>query len=915
MLERELENKADVPQPAPTQPPAPKKKKKKKTRQEKINIRTKNLKSYLLNHLQNVFEPDLWNELAFELKLDNNGKYYVKDEIAIYDEDIPSIRDLKAIINMLSAIERATEPATTKKETLLKWIYQPFNAWYLRRNYNVYASTNSSLTYYFNYAKKTLLKELLPGLFKRLQNLWQLCTSENFEIAAVFFNEQIISLEQYQQKYKDSIDPRKIEQKKEAEKSKDNKEAQKSPEPPPESFFKTLAKKNDAYLRRIYRTKYNYYFTEEKKADAQPPENDRILNYYPENKRDNGTVANLKKLSNGIIAISNFLEHYEDYDKSNVFTMAKPAAKLAWDLGYAYSYFRDFDYKAILADKTKPLADHIKRLIKPLNIFLMKLAAILEHYECESGLKEGTLLRYIDNILKHYNQITEELRIPVNYTAQEHTYHKARMRARKNFLADIDLQLGEIAQLLKYKDHLITNIPKDHLVALKNFIVKNDDTICMDRDHLKKYKKCLNAAIKATAQTAPPGRVERIKNFFGLTLHSEMMATLNRRMLYLKRQKYLLADRAYKSEEYFRKHFLKISVIKNYADKKVIQKVIMEVLDQRIKELTDETNSLFNTITEAAPEQKEKPVVAGVDKKLETAPEQKDKPAAADKEREIALVQKDKSTVAAPDKKLETEQRDKPVVVASDNKLEPATQQQDKPAAVIVTDKKLESLIPKEKTQPKKASDRLQNQLASQVIERDTLKSAAYILKKQFGMLDKKINDTQAEAPQETKIIVPSKPPERKLTETPKTPVQPSNTRTLPPLVPLAETSYQRINRKLLGKKSTILMDQIDDLLGIEKPKSKKRAAKMAEKKIEIDVKATELKPDDATKLSTLTVTAAAVKSPKNKTETIQKAAELTSEAVTKSAELKADSAIKPPEPKRDEVIQVATPATAARMT
>lgn len=508
------------------------------------NQKLTNLKVFILSQAEKFIEPQLWKEFRDSENPKGNAGY------KIYDDDLPNIRDLKAFINMLIARERITATYSLFTLTVFKTMQKPMDILDFRRNYRIYMSTISPLSHYWDQAKEILMMMVFPVLKTKFGELLGLCTSENFQIAAEFFIEQIITLEQFQEKY--AI--QKLE---------------KSAEPS-ESVITALTRNIDDWLKQIYKEDYAKYFedksektnpdkaievkeSEKKEADKKEAEKKETekkdgekplvqkqltRDYYPEKKLDetNPTIKHIKKLANAIIGVGKFIDIYAQYGKSTFLTGSSGHfLNIIYVLSDIYKNLKEFDYKAIFAHQSKPLAEVIKKQFQEFNKWLEKAACFIDKLECETCLKEGVLLQHFEKIIKRYNQIIDELKIPINYSEQKHLFRKARLKSRQEYREIIQNQLGFLNHFLFYKDYALAKIPSKTIQTLQAYIIKYGDEICVDRAQLAKYQRYLADVLKL-----PPGAdetfavaFERIGNVIGMTIHHNVMDALRKRQLFL----------------------------------------------------------------------------------------------------------------------------------------------------------------------------------------------------------------------------------------------------------------------------------------------------------------------------------------------------------------------------------------------
>lgn len=557
---------------------------------QEINEKVIQLKTFILDIAQLVVEPAAWKEFT-DSEERQGGNF------SILENDLPVFRDLKAFLNILSAIARITEKMTEHNALIgvsfgrKLELTQDFIDF--RRNYKIYMSTSNIVTRYLAYAKDAFITVVLPQLKVKLIELSKLCTEENLEKIADFFIEQVISLEQYQDNYKTYLQNKSLPTPPEVV-DPDKKENQ-------DDFISVVIKKNKALLKTIYKDKFDDIFFNkptvdakvnnkaenkaENKADnkagnkagnkAPETKSDEVLDYYPENAKDTDIVKNIKLFMNGVIGVKKVMNDHTAYGQASAWYKLSWGASLIKNLTITYSSFNKFDYQAIIAEKSGPLTDELKNQIKFLNDYLEILACIADQFEVELRLKEGALLKPVDYMVDRYDEITSELRIHVDYVRQKNIYHQARQQSRKNYLRDIDFQVNEIKRFLAYKDYPLNDIPYYIKNEMKAYINKYHDDICMNKSHLATYEEYLtvlnneNNGWKAYFYN----QMEYVGNRFGATIHSEYMQMLNKRVLSLQKQKVYAIQRFEKNTKYYKDNpycFLNVSEMSELGYKKAI---------------------------------------------------------------------------------------------------------------------------------------------------------------------------------------------------------------------------------------------------------------------------------------------------------------------------------------------------------
>lgn len=598
--------------------------------QQQINLKTKELKKFILDQLVEYIDPQWWR--LFEYSRNKRGIF------AHHAHDIPSVRDLKAFLNILTALEIITEkvPVDTERYALRAVKYATkiqtavntrLNTLYamieLRRNFRIMMSTGSVLSYYLAPLKEMTLKRIIPKLMTYFKQLSDLCTSANIQNACEFFIQQIMHLEQYQQKY--LYAKRKLLKTEKKEEIGEKKE----------HFVTSLVKGQEFYLRKFYKDKFPLYFDKslsekerkelEKKiitSKSQTPlsfqqsiyeiydffsedtvtkeeskeekkdlkANLRTYDYFPEFKVEaNETVKNIKKLANSVIGFKKVLDDYEAYDKANKMTGAYWIYQFILHLKQAYSFLDQFDYKEILAEKTNPLAEYIKYLLKQFDKLLEKITCVLDEFEVENGLKEKSLLKHVEALLNRYNQVTHELQIPIDYLNQRNLYLKSRMQSRKQQLQNIDHQIEELTIFISHQRFAPKSLPPDITYKMYAFILKYGENISIDRNFLKTYKQALLSSL----DLKPSFKADILNSIrpSHYTWHRKMCTAFETMRSYLLRQRTfvhhrlqtLRAEHLLYPFEYFRWDII-------YKAEPL--PLILEALRKRCTELEEEKNNL-----------------------------------------------------------------------------------------------------------------------------------------------------------------------------------------------------------------------------------------------------------------------------------------------------------------------------------
>lgn len=566
------------------------------------HLEVKQKKQDILDRAQSILEPSLWDEL---ISPNNRGRY---GSFIIRGDDLPNIRDLKSALNMLAAIEHATQSYDMYTLSVFSTLTLPEDIWDWYKNYAIFNSTDSPATEYC----KTLIKETVFFVKEKLNRLWGLLTLDNLQKSALLFKKGMISLERYEDTY--------FENKRAAAAPK--KEPIKAPEKTDKSekkegFFTTLVLKNEAYLRKIYKEDFDKKFFGEKKAEPSTEKSEKKMDpptakpekiadpqtweYYPEHPKDTLTIKNIKKYSNGIIGIAKMLDNYDIYQKSGyAYGAYVLTTGCGYDLSNAYSNFRDFDLKAIIAEQGKPMTDYIKAQMNLINGMLEKLACLADKYESEGMLKENVLLDIVGNITDVFNQEAYELRAPLDYKIQKRFFYQARAKERETYLKNIDTQLDELKEILPYQHQYFVDLPQSIVQKMLRFIANNKVDIAMNRQSLAQYEQDLKGLATASPVWFRLFRdpIEYLNNYFGRTPHSQFMTSIASRQQYLQKHKKLLTERFSRTLNNTEKNpydFFKVSHLKKPDEKQEVSitQAILEALKKHAKETTIEKEALF----------------------------------------------------------------------------------------------------------------------------------------------------------------------------------------------------------------------------------------------------------------------------------------------------------------------------------
>lgn len=544
-----------------------------------IYEKVKELKIIIVNLVQDAIEPSSWNEFVASLDPNETGIY------RIVEDDLPVMRDLKAFVNMLTAIEAMAEKMTTKYAlfgaSLGNKIMIMHDLSYFYENYKIYRSTNSIVTNYLSFLKDISLTIVLPEIIAKMRELNRLCTAENLDKASDFLIEQVISLEQYQDNYLQKKKTKKTQ----IELTKEEKEAQ------GDDFITTIVKKNDQYLRGYYKEKYDVHFVGDVKFDEKK---NQVIDYYPDNKIDTDITKNLKLLLNGIVGVKKVLDDHEAYQQAGIYGSVFHMSSFISNLRKVYAYLSEFDYQAIIAEKSTPFTEEIKKQLSALNEMLEKLACIADQFELELRLKEGTLLKKVDLIIDRHNEIMNELRIPTDYLKQKHIYYESRLNSRQVIISEIEEQIQKLRLFMAYKNHALIDIPYYINIAMQEYIKKYYDNICMDRNHLNKYQKYLVDAVdvKRGFKSFVMSQLESVANYYGRTLHAELISALYNRLQYLEKQKLFIIAKNRQITEYHQCNpydNVKLTEINELGQ----QAIILKLLKNRSEELAIENEKLF----------------------------------------------------------------------------------------------------------------------------------------------------------------------------------------------------------------------------------------------------------------------------------------------------------------------------------
>jgi len=544
---------------------------------ERINSKARDLKIYIIQLLSEVVENDQFRYLQ-------SSKSEISGYYKVHKNDVPIFRDLKAFLNMITAVERATAKITTKYALFGASVADKINilddVLEFRRGFKIYLSTSSIISSYLRFAKDYTITNLVPKIIVKLKELSDLCTKENFNTAADFFIENVTVFENYQENY--------IKQKQQLKDIEFGATIEEKDEIKREDFLTVLVTKNDYYLQKFYAKEYDKIFARDE-VEGQP----LFLQYYPEAKKDNGVVKNIKLLLNSIIGIKNALDSHGKYQNSKMIESLSYIQALYSDLVKIYSSITGFDYQAIIAEKSTPYTDELKKQIGKLNPIFEKLACYADQFELRMRLKPGTILHNLDKVVNYYNEITSELRIKTDYLIQKDSFYTARMKFRKETIKDMDFQIKQLKRFRDFEYTSLPEIPYIIILDMQKYIKTYYNEISMDRRNLLKYTQELARVLLAERGFFPfiKARYNNVINYMGLTVHSELMSSLSCRLQFLINQRDYILQKNTKLD--FKHHlspykFLSFSDDKHNSKNKAVEKL----LEQRLSELQKEESTL-----------------------------------------------------------------------------------------------------------------------------------------------------------------------------------------------------------------------------------------------------------------------------------------------------------------------------------
>lgn len=553
-----------------------------------INILAKQYKEITLSVFSSFIEPSIWKK--FTAAIDHDGYY------KIFDHDLPFIRDLKATVNMLTAIESFTESYSLWVVSLvsrnsIKDIYKFYS------NFKVYMSTDSEITKSLRKTLNSAWNNIL-SFSSYLYNMRKHLTSENFEKLGEKFIDGFSYIERFPEEYarKKKRTPEEI--------AKDEANAG-------EDALTIIIRKSDEYLKKYLPEMYDAFFlAQPDKKSGKRPER-KLLDYYPDNSElpteknpHFETINQAKYFLNFIRAVKHSLDLTAEYKKTSIlgFSMIKWAKNLAEVLLDVKNYLGKIDPEAVFAEQAQPFAKQIRAELQILNKILEKLACTVDRYESE-GLKKGLLTKLVDKIVKRFNQITTDLRIDIDYPHQKRVYYSSRLENRNALVIEIDSQVEKLDEFLQYKNYALTDIPKEIITQLLEFITlfENDISINRDKDTLGKYKEDLQAVLKLqfTVGMLITNPLESLTHKSGLTRHSQVMHALTKMKLSLETLKEIIKEKSNQDAEFEERHpydFFRLIDLKEQG----LTLTILNALKARQTEIAAEMKTLEATAEEHA---------------------------------------------------------------------------------------------------------------------------------------------------------------------------------------------------------------------------------------------------------------------------------------------------------------------------
>lgn len=242
------------------------------------------LKATIYSELQRRLDPEVWATfLESGVRKDEDADLTTwKPYYTIYNHDLPSIRDIKAFLNMCTAMERLSYTCHVNEklgyaELLAHKLLDIFSVTefddvsQFKENYKIFMSTESPLANYFvSQAKSKLvwIKDMCSALTKIAKFY---VTKKNVQRVGEGFIDFIIRIERYQQRY---IESKKIDAKTSA-----------ASKPNSDGVIAAFVRKNDTLLKWFYGEDYDRYFvaknSEQVKADSKS-QAEKTRDYYPE---------------------------------------------------------------------------------------------------------------------------------------------------------------------------------------------------------------------------------------------------------------------------------------------------------------------------------------------------------------------------------------------------------------------------------------------------------------------------------------------------------------------------------------------------------------------------------------------------------------------------------------------------------
>lgn len=571
----------------------------------------------IIHYAQLYVEPATWQEFT-------STKNPETEIYRILDSDFPFFRDLKALLNILTAIRQiayklSLEASLTEASITEKWSIL-YNLRDFRDNFQIYMATSNIVSQHLDMAKDYFIQVMIPLLKDKFAELYELMTEENIDKISNFFIQSVITLEKYQDNYKEYL---LIKSQLPVENPDDLKH---------DDVITAFVKQKEAVLQNI--EKLNAFLMPKEKAKKiegakiegkeagagaggeKKPED--LIDYYPEIASDSDVIKNVKLFMNGIIGIKKVLDdqsHYQfNYHQSYYLASFSNLVSLQSNLRKVYSSFRDFDYQAIIAETSGPGTEKIKDLIGELNGCLEILACKADLFEAELRLTEGSLLKLVERLVVIYDQITMELRVSVELMKQKNNFYQARAIARKAYLKDIDEQIKEVSRFLPYQNYAIADLPLSINYEIRDYIAKYRGDICMNKSNLEKYHDHLVEVLKENfCKSAYLSGILKEKSvdwptFFWnqldwtgrcrKNLHAEFMKMLTQRLLYFQKQREYATHRFAANAKYFNEHPYQYFELNEIEDS-VYKKTLLKVLHQQNEILKAENEKLQSEIAAA----------------------------------------------------------------------------------------------------------------------------------------------------------------------------------------------------------------------------------------------------------------------------------------------------------------------------